>query len=51
MSSTEYAELAGLTIALSKLRLVDITYQDEDWIATTEWISNRITQLNNKKRQ
>lgn len=50
MSSTDYAELAGLTIALSKLRLTAIDQQNESWIATTEWITNRITELNNKKR-
>ena len=50
MSSTEYAELAGLTIALSNLRVTSIENQDEDWIATTEWITNRIAQLNSKKR-
>jgi hypothetical protein len=51
MSSTEYAELAGLTIALSKLNLTKIDQQDAGWVATTEWISNRITELNNKKRK
>jgi hypothetical protein len=50
MSSTEYAELAGLTIALSNLRIMDESYQNEDWIAITNWIANRISQLNNKKR-
>lgn len=50
MSSTEYAELAGLTIALSNLRIVDVTYQDEEWVAVTEWMTERVKQLNNKKR-
>ena len=47
-SSLEYAELSGLSIALSKLKLVDITYQDEDWIAVTSWMSKRIDELAKK---
>jgi len=50
MSSTEYAELAGLTIALSNLRITSIENQDEDWMAVTEWMTERVKQLNNKKR-
>jgi hypothetical protein len=50
MSSTDYAELAGLNIALSRLSLIALEYRDEVWIATTEWMEERITQLNNKKR-
>ena len=49
MSSTEFAELAGLNIALSKLKLTAIEYQDEEWIAVTDWMTERIKQLNNKK--
>jgi hypothetical protein len=44
-SSTEYAELSGLNIALSNLKLIDTTYQDEDWIAITGWMSKRISEL------
>lgn len=47
-SSIEYTELAGLRIALSNLELVDVTYQDEDWCAVTEWMKERIKQLTNK---
>ena len=50
MSSTEYAELAGLTIALSNLRIEYLENQDEDWMAVTEWMTKRVKQLNNKKR-
>ena len=50
MSSTDYAELAGLTIALSRLSLTSLDYRDEAWIATTEWMTERIKDLNNKKR-
>ena len=32
MSSTEYAELAGLTIALSNLRIEYLENQDEDFL-------------------
>lgn len=44
-SSLEYLEMSGLSIALSKLRLVNITYQDEDWIAVTSWLTKRIAEL------
>jgi hypothetical protein len=48
MSSIEYAELAGLKIALGNLQCVDVTYKDESWIAVTEWIQSRINQLTKK---
>lgn len=47
-SSIDYAELAGLQIALSKLLTEDITYQDEDWIAITNWMKARIKELEKK---
>jgi hypothetical protein len=47
-SSIEYAELSGLKIALGNLEVVDVTYRDEDWIAVTEWMKERIKQLSNK---
>jgi hypothetical protein len=47
-SSTEYLEMSGLSIALSNLKLVDITYQDEDWIAVTTWLAKRIDELAKK---
>ena len=50
MSSTEYAELAGLKIALSNLQCVDVTYQDEEWIAVSQWIESRIKQLTTKAK-
>lgn len=49
MSSIDYAELAGLNIALSRLSLVDITYRDESWIAITDWLNVRIKELGTKK--
>lgn len=48
MSSTEYAELAGLKIALSNLQTVDISHQDEEWCTVTGWILARINQLTAK---
>ena len=50
MSSTDYAELAGLNIALSRLSLTALENRDEVWIATTEWMEERIKELSNKKR-
>lgn len=47
-SSLDYTELAGLNIALHNLSAVGITYQDEDWIAVTEWLKKRIKQLQTK---
>ena len=47
-TSIDYAELAGLNIALKNLECVDITYQDEQWVAVTEWMKQRIKQLANK---
>jgi hypothetical protein len=44
-SSLEYSEMAGLNIALSNLRLIDATCQDEDWIAITSWMNKRINEL------
>jgi hypothetical protein len=49
MSSTEYAELAGLRIALTNLKLVDLTYQDQEWYYVTNWLIRRITQLEKMK--
>jgi hypothetical protein len=37
--------LSGLNIAMSNLKLVGITDQDEDWIAVTRWMSKRINEL------
>lgn len=48
MNSLEYAELAGLNIALKNLECVDVTYQDEEWVYVTEWIRKRIKRLTNK---
>jgi hypothetical protein len=48
MSSIEYAEAMGLRIALSNLKAVDVTYQDEQWIAVTDWIRARISELEKK---
>ncbi len=48
-SSVDYSERMGLMIALSNLEAtVDITYQDEEWIIVTNWMRQRIKQLNNK---
>lgn len=47
-SSLEYTELAGLNIALGNLQSVDVTQQDEDWVAITEWMKQRIKQLTSK---
>jgi hypothetical protein len=38
----------GLLIALSKLESIDITYQDEEWVVVTNWIKQRIKELDNK---
>lgn len=48
MSSTEYAELAGLRIALSNLKLVGLEYQDQEWYYTTNWMIKRINELSKK---
>lgn len=48
MSSTEYAELAGLNIALSNLRCVGVDQRDEEWVSITEWLTNRVKQLTGK---
>jgi len=47
-SSLDYTEQMGLTIALSNLETVDITYQDEEWLSVVTWIKERIKTLNNK---
>lgn len=47
-TSIDYAELAGLNIALKNLECIDITYQDENWIAVTEWMKQRIKELSSK---
>ena len=47
-SSLEYTEQMGLTIALSNLELVDVTYQDEEWLTVTNWIKDRLKTLKNK---
>ena len=44
-SSTQYAELAGLRIALSGLSLYHITEQDQAWCHTVAWIESRIKEL------
>jgi hypothetical protein len=44
-SSTQYAELAGLRIALSGLTLYHITEQDQAWCNTVAWIESRIKEL------
>jgi hypothetical protein len=51
MSSTEYAELAGLRIALSNLLIVDVTYQDEEWLIVIDWMTKRIDELMKKLRK
>jgi hypothetical protein len=47
-SSLDYTELAGLNIALANLQVVDITYQDEGWVAVIDWMKQRIKQLSSK---
>jgi hypothetical protein len=47
-SSLDYSEQHGLMIALSNLELVDVTYQDEDWVVVVTWIQNRLKTLKNK---
>jgi hypothetical protein len=44
-SSTQYAELAGLRIALSGLSLYHITEKDHAWSYTVAWIESRIKEL------
>ena len=44
-SSTQYAELAGLRIALSGLSLYHITEKDHAWAYTVAWIESRIKEL------
>lgn len=44
-SSTQYAELAGLRIALSGLSLYHITEQDQAWCHTVAWVESRIKEL------
>jgi hypothetical protein len=46
MSSTEYAELAGLKIALSNI-MVNFTSEDE--LNVSDWIKRRIKQLESMK--
>lgn len=47
-NSLDYVEQMGLSITLSNLKTIDITYQDEEWCIVAEWIENRIKQLTNK---
>jgi hypothetical protein len=47
-SSIDYSEQHGLMIALSNLELVDVTYQDEEWLAVVTWIKDRLKTLKNK---
>jgi hypothetical protein len=49
MSSTEYAELAGLNIALSRLGLTDEINRDREWVFVTTWMRSRIKQLESIK--
>ena len=49
MSSTEYAELAGLNIALSRLNLTDDIHRDREWMFVNTWMRNRIKQLESIK--
>lgn len=49
MSSIDYAELAGLHIALSRHALVDISYKDEGWVAVDGWLKGRIKELERRK--
>ena len=44
-SSVQYAELAGLRIALSGLSLYHITEKDHAWAYTVAWIESRIKEL------
>ena len=48
MSSIEWAELAGLTIALSRLSLTPQIARDREWVFVTTWMTARINTLNNK---
>ena len=47
-SSLDYSEQHGLMIALSNLELVDVTYQDEEWLTVVNWIKDRLETLKNK---
>jgi hypothetical protein len=49
MSSTEYAELAGLKITLSNLNIVHVAYQDAEWATVTNWLKSRIKELESMK--
>lgn len=49
MSSTEYAELAGLNIALSNLLTNLTNFTTEADLQVADWIKNRIKQLTSKK--
>jgi hypothetical protein len=49
MSSTEYAELAGLNISLSRLGLTDEIHRDKEWVFVTTWMRSRIKQLESIK--
>ena len=46
MSSTEYAELAGLNIALSNIM---VSYTTEADLQVADWMKKRIKQLTGKK--
>ncbi len=47
-SSLDYSERMGLMISLSNLESIDITYQDEEWVVVTNWLKQRIKELDNK---
>jgi hypothetical protein len=38
----------GLLIALNNLESINITYQDEEWVVVTNWIKQRVKELDNK---
>ena len=47
-SSLDYSERMGLLIALNNLESINITYQDEEWVVGTNWIKQRVKELDNK---
>lgn len=48
MNSLQYAELAGLNIALKNLGCVSLEDRDEGWVYVTEWMTARIKELTKK---
>ena len=48
MSSTEYAELAGLRIALSNINIAQDRLRDDEWFHATNWMHKRIKELTGK---